>query len=267
MSHRSKLEMRGISKSFGHVQALDKVDLTLEEGEVLGLIGDNGAGKSTLVKILSGVYQADEGKIYLNGEQIKIDEPNDAFAHGIRMVYQDLLLCGHIDVAGNIFLGRELSENNIGGFLKTLDQSEMVQKSKEFLQELGINLPSYKTQVRNLSGGQKQAVAISRVLWGDPDIVIMDEPVANLGVERKKEVLELILKLKDRSIGTIVIDHSFENIFTVADRVLVLREGERVGVRLIEETDPDELTKLMVGAEIADAVSNAVKSREANKGE
>ena len=265
MADRSKLEMKEISKNFGHVQALDNVNLSLNEGEVLGLIGDNGAGKSTLVKILSGVYQADKGEIYLNGEQIHINKPKDAFAHGIRMVYQDLLLCGHIDVAGNIFLGRELVKDKAAGVLQTMDQSEMVKKSREFLEELGINLPSYDTQVRNLSGGQQQAVAISRVLWGEPDIVIMDEPVANLGVERKKEVLNLILKLKERSIGTIVIDHSFENIFTVADRVLVLREGKKVGVRLIEETDPDELTQLMVGAEIADAVSEAVKSRKAQE--
>ncbi len=248
------LEMKGISKRFGKVQALKNVDLSLDKNEVLGLIGDNGAGKSTLMKILSGAYIADKGEIFIDGKKVDIKQPADAQREGIYMVYQDLALAWNIDTPGNVFLGREF-KRSLWKIFPVIDRNKMREQAERLLDKLGIEVPNIDEKVSALSGGQQQAVSIARIIWGSPRIVILDEPFANLGVSEKKKVHALITALKKRGgLGIIMIDHSFENIFAVVDRVLVLRNGEKVGDKRIEDTTPNELTSLMVGAEIAETV-------------
>lgn len=239
------VELRGISKAFGHVQALQEVDFSLYAGEVVGLVGDNGAGKSTLIKIIAGVYQPDAGAIRVNGSSVTVRNPRDAMALGIATVYQNLALVDQRDVAANIFLGRELVRGLV------LDRSRMLEESAQVLQDLRIDIPSAQTPVGLLSGGQRQAVAIARAIHqrGGTRLVIMDEPVAALGIEESRKVLRLITRLKAQGRAVIVISHNLEHVFSVADRIVVLRQGRLVGVRRKAETSADEIVRLIVGAE------------------
>jgi ABC-type sugar transport system ATPase subunit len=243
------LRARGISKRFGAVQALQDVDVDLYPGEVLGLVGDNGAGKSTLIKILSGVYPPDAGSIELEGRPVRFTSPREARAAGIETIYQDLALAENLDVAGNIFLGREPGFG--WGVLRILARRQMEAASAQVLQRLEIQLPSVRTLVRYLSGGQRQAVAISRAVYWEARIVIMDEPTAALGVRERSRVLDLVRRLRDEGKSVLLISHSMPDIFAVCDRVVVLRRGLKVGERHTAQTTEEEIVRMMMGSEAA----------------
>ena len=238
------LEMRGICKAFGHVQALQEVDFSQHQGEVVGLVGDNGAGKSTLIKIISGAYRPDAGTIRVNGESVAFHSPWDAMVRGIATVYQNLALVDQRDVASNIFLGRELMRGLV------LDRRRMLAESAQVLQELRSDIPSVEVPVGLLSGGQRQAVAIARAIHQyEARLVIMDEPVAALGIEESRKVLGLVKQLKETGHAVIVISHNLQHVFSVVDRIVVLRRGRLVGVRRKSDTDASEIVRLIVGAE------------------
>jgi D-xylose transport system ATP-binding protein len=223
------LQLEGISKQFGPVRALDRVDFAVAAGEVVGLVGDNGAGKSTLVKTIAGINTPDSGTIRFEGEEVSINRPQDAVALGIATVYQDLALCDNLDVVANLFLGRELRAPGIGTVSRQLDEVKMEHQTAELLSNLAVTIPSLRSEVGTLSGGQRQQVAVARSLLGEPKIVMLDEPTAALGVPQTKQVLELIRKLKERGLGVVVISHNLADVFQIADRIFVLRLGRPSG--------------------------------------
>jgi ABC-type sugar transport system ATPase subunit len=236
------LRLRGISKAFGAVQALTDIDLDVNAGEVVALLGDNGAGKSTLVKILAGVYQADSGTITFEGRNVNIGSPADARALGIATVYQDLALCDNLDVVANLFLGREESR------FTTLSEESMEKRAWTLLRQLSARIPSVRIAVASLSGGQRQTVAIARSLVGDPSIVMLDEPTAALGVAQTAEVLNLIERLRDRGHGVLLITHNMADVEEVADRAVVLRLGRNNGVFTMSETTHEQIIAAITGA-------------------
>ena len=244
------LEVNTISKRFGGVKALDRVSIKLNEGEVLALAGDNGAGKSTLIKIISGVYTSDEGEISFNGRKILNNNPNYSRNLGIETIYQDLALADNLDVPSNIFLGREPIKKSLK-FLHRLDRNFMYEKSLDVLESLKIEIPksSLTQPVASLSGGQRQAIAISRAIYWNAKILIMDEPTAALGVPEQRKVLELIDTLKKSSIGIIFISHNLNDIFSASDSICVLRQGKKVCEKMISQTNKDEIVSYMVRGE------------------
>ena len=244
------LVMKGISKHFGGVTALNKVDLTLESGEVLGLGGDNGAGKSTLMHVLAGVYPADEGEIFFEGQKVKLNNPRKAREIGIGMIYQDLALVGNMTIWENVFLGNEIKKKYLKVF-NFLAKKKMQKLSLQLLQRLKADIQSAKTKVRHLSGGQRAAAAIARCLTFTPKLVIMDEPTAALAVKEVNEVLNLILELKSHGISIIIISHRLQDIFAIGDRIMVLRQGQKVEDTKKTEISSDEVVKLIVGADLA----------------
>jgi ABC-type sugar transport system ATPase subunit len=246
------LEMKGISKAYGHVQALDKVDFELYPAEVVGLVGDNGAGKSTLIKVLSGVYQRDSGDILIDGKHVEIRKPADASLHGLSTVYQDLALVDVRDVASNIYLGHEPRRL---GFL--INFPKMFADARSVMNVLRIDMPSVRVNAGELSGGQRQAVAIARALARGKRIFLLDEPTAALGVEQQAKVNQLIADLKAHGKSIVVISHNLEHVFEVADRVVVLRRGRRVGTRIKSETTKEEIVGLITGAIRGDVVEPA----------
>ncbi len=242
------LSLRGISKSFGPVQALDGVDLDVRQGEVLALVGDNGAGKSTLVKSISGIYSIDQGEILFEGERVKIGGPAAATELGIATVYQDLALCDNLDVVANLFLGQEEELGGPARAVHGLDEIEMEQRSHELLDQLSVTIPSVRSEVGTLSGGQRQQVAVARSLLGEPKVVMLDEPTAALGVVQTKQVLSLVKRLRERNLAVIVISHNLANVFEVADRIFVLRLGRRAGVFEAERTTEEQVVGAITGA-------------------
>ena len=244
------LEVNNISKRFGGVKALDRVSIKLNEGEVLALAGDNGAGKSTLIKIISGVYTSDEGEISFNGRKILNNNPNYSRNLGIETIYQDLALADNLDVPSNIFLGREPIKKSLK-FLHRLDRNFMYEQSVDVLESLKIEIPksSLTQPVASLSGGQRQAIAISRAIYWNAKILIMDEPTAALGVPEQRKVLELIDTLKKSSIGIIFISHNLNDIFSASDSICVLRQGKKVCEKMISQTNKDEIVSYMVRGE------------------
>lgn len=236
------IEMKGICKAFGHVQALAGVDLELYPGEVLGLVGDNGAGKSTLIKILSGVYSADAGEIWINGERVEIRNPLDAQRLGVATVFQDLQLVECRDVASNIYLGREPMRGII------IDRPKMWRDAEAILSTIRMHMPSVKVDVSELSGGQKQAVAIARALSRGKKIFLMDEPTAALGVAETEKVMDLIDDLRKHGAGVIVISHNLVHVFGVVDRICVLRHGRVVFKGFKSGTTPEQIVAHIVGA-------------------
>jgi ABC-type sugar transport system ATPase subunit len=230
------------------VQALKGIDLILNHNQVLGLIGDNAAGKSTLMKVLSGAYVADEGDILFEGQSVHITKPEDSRHLGIEMVYQDFALAGNIDVAGNIFLGRERTLGGLGRLLHVMDRRGMNQESRQLLDRLKIEVESVRQRVDKLSGGQRQAVAIGRATAFNAKVVIMDEPTASLSVAAIEKVLELIKQLKEHQVAVIIISHRLEDILNVSDRIMVLRLGRRVGDMQNKGLTKDDLVAYMVGA-------------------
>ncbi len=244
------VEMRGIRKSFGAVQALRGVDLTLGYNEVLGLVGDNAAGKSTLMKILSGAYTPDEGEIYIEGQRVNIMQPEDSRRLGIEMVYQDFALANNLDVAANIFLGREIVRFQLGP-LKIMNQRRMAQEAERLMERLRIDIASVRQKVETLSGGQRQAVAIGRATAFNAKVIIMDEPTAALSVAAIHQVLDLIEQLKREGASVIIISHRLEDIYRVGDRVMVLRHGRKVADIPVEGDIHDfreRVVAYMVGA-------------------
>ncbi len=234
------LAARGIGKVFGHVRALSNVSFDVCPGEVLAILGDNGAGKSTLIKILSGAYDATEGELFVRGQPKVFGGPNDANAAGIATVYQDLALVDQRDVAANLFLGREPHR---GPFV---DRRRIYREAERVLAGLTIRLPSVRVPVYLLSGGQRQAVAIARVLIGGADVVIMDEPTAALGVQESDRVLSLVRDLRDAGKAVILISHNLQQVWETADRVMVLHLGQLAGIRTKAESSVDEIVKLIV---------------------
>lgn len=241
------LEVKGISKHFGGVKALTDVSLHLNAGEVLALAGDNGAGKSTLIKVISGVHAPDSGSLTYRGQPLRANSPLQARQLGIETIYQDLALADNLDVGANIFLGREPMKP-FWGMAKVIDRQKMLQESREVLHSLDIEIPESSLQkpVRTLSGGQRQAIAISRAIYWNAQLLIMDEPTAALGVPEQRKVLELIAKLRAQQIGIIFISHNLNDIFSASDRILVLRQGRAVGESKISETSREEVVRQMV---------------------
>ncbi len=242
------LEVKNLTKRFGGLVAVNNVSLGVNAGEVVGLLGDNGAGKSTLIKMISGVYKPDGGKIFFQGREVNIENPMDALSMGIETIYQDLALAENLNVYSNIFLGREKLKK-ILGLIKVLDHDYMMQESEKVLKRLDIQIPSLKNKIRMLSGGQRQAVAISRSIYWDAKFLIMDEPTAALGIAEQKKVLDLVNLLKSQGIGIIIISHQLHDVFSVADRLVIMRRGVKVAERITKETNPDEVVGLIVGAE------------------
>ena len=223
------LEMKNINKRFGAVAALNNVDFELCEGEVLGLLGDNGAGKSTLIKIISGAVKEDSGEVYFERKKVNIQSPKDAIDLGIETIYQDLALFDNLDFTTNIFAGREHVQRGLGKIFGFVDTKKMRNEANQFINKIGIGMGDLNATVEKFSGGQRQAVAISRASFWGKKLLIMDEPTAALGVRESKKVLEMIKAFKEQVKGIIVIAHNFEHIINVADRAIVLRHGERVG--------------------------------------
>lgn len=244
------LELCGISKRFDAVQALLGVDLTLESREVLALVGDNGAGKSTLIKIISGVHPPDDGEIWLEGRRVQIDSPEVAKGLGIETVYQDLALFEHADVSANLFAGREMTRRFLG-ILPVLDEGRMKEFARETLARLRIQIPGVDRSMKLLSGGQRQSVAIGRAIAFGTKLVIMDEPTAALGAVEVAKVLGLVRSLKDRGITVIVVSHNLQHVFSVADRIAVLRHGRMVGSVRPGETTGEAVVRMIVGADEA----------------
>jgi len=236
-----RVSLRGIVKTFGSHQALRGVDLDIYPGECLGLVGDNAAGKSTLTKIISGTYIPDGGTITIEGEPVVLSGPADARARHIEMVFQDLSLCDHIDVVGNLFLGRELTK---GPFL---DHQGMLEGARRMLESLEIRIPRLTAKVEKLSGGQRQAIAIARAAAFEPSVLIMDEPTSALAVAEVEAVLALINRVKARGVAVILITHRLQDLFRVCDRIAVMYEGTKVAERRIGETDLEDIVKLIVG--------------------
>ncbi|MFI6387834.1 ATP-binding cassette domain-containing protein [Nonomuraea sp. NPDC050547] len=250
------LALEGVSKRFGAVQALTEVSLEVNAGEVLALVGDNGAGKSTMIKVIAGVGPADEGEIRWQGRPVTIHSPGEAQSLGIATVYQDLALCDNLDVVGNLFLGNEIRR------LGVLDEVAMEKRSRDLLDTLSIKIPSVRIPVASLSGGQRQTVAISRSLLGEPKVVLLDEPTAALGVEQTAQVLDLVERLRAQGLGVILISHNMVDVKAVADRVAVLRLGRNNGVFDARSTTQEEIIAAITGA-----TDNAVTRRRARSEE
>ncbi|HVG74040.1 MAG TPA: ATP-binding cassette domain-containing protein [Thermoleophilaceae bacterium] len=241
------LELKGVSKSFGPVQALSDVNFEVHSGEVVALVGDNGAGKSTLVKTIAGIHSPDAGTISFEGDDVHITNPSDAVALGIATVYQDLALCDNLDVVENLFLGREEMAGGPPVFAP-LDEVGMEKQTGELLENLAVTITDVRNEVGTMSGGQRQQVAIARSLLGEPKLVMLDEPTAALGVRQTAQVLALVKRLRERGYGVVVISHNLADVFEVADRIYVLRLGREAGDFKAGEANQDQVVKAITGA-------------------
>ena len=239
------LELTNISKHFGAIHALNDVSLTMEPGQVVGLMGDNGAGKSTLVKIIAGNFRQTHGDMRMEGKDLILHRPVEAREHGIEIVHQDLALCNNLTAAANVFLGREV-RRGVGPF-RVLDYTAMYKRAGQIFAELKSETRP-RDLVKQMSGGQRQAVAIARTRLSDAKIVLMDEPTAAISVRQVAEVLNLIRLLRDQGIAIILISHRMPDVFTVADRIVVLRRGRKVADKTIASSSPEEVTGLITGA-------------------
>ena len=248
------LSARGLVKRYGHVVALDRADFDLLPGEVLAVIGDNGAGKSTLIKALTGAIQADEGEIQLDGKPLKLRNPLDARRSGIETVYQDLAVAPALDIPSNLFLGREIRRRGpLGTIFRMLDKPRMRAESARHMAELQIGLQSMSQAVENLSGGQRQGVAVARAAaWGSR-VIIMDEPTASLGVKESAQVLDLIRRVRDRGLPVVLISHNMPHVFEIADRIHIQRMGRRVAVVDPKQYAMAQVVAIMTGALRIDA--------------
>jgi D-xylose transport system ATP-binding protein len=235
------VEMENISIAFGGLHAVDRASIDLYPGEVVGLLGHNGAGKSTLIKILSGAYKRDSGTIRINGEEASISSPRDAKAYGIETIYQTLAVADNVDAAANLFLGRELTTP-----LGTLDDAAMEAKAREVMGRLNPNFRRFKEPVKALSGGQRQSVAIARAILFNARILIMDEPTAALGPQETAQVADLIKELKAEGIGIFLISHDIHDVFDLADRVVVMKNGQVVGTARTADVTKDEVLGMII---------------------
>ncbi len=258
----SVLSLTGVNKRFGAVQALTDVSLEVAPGEVVALVGDNGAGKSTLVKIISGVYAADEGEIVFDGKRVSISGPSEAQRLGIATVFQDLALCDNLDVVANLFLGQEHARATV------LDEVGMEQEAWRLLRTLSAKIPSVRIPIASLSGGQRQTVAIARSLVGKPKVVMLDEPTAALGVAQTAEVLNLVERLRETGLGVILISHNMADVQAVADRIVVLRLGRNAADFRVEEATTTELVAAITGASdnvVTKRASRTARAHEADQ--
>ncbi len=240
------LQLLDITKRFGAVQALDGIDFEVYPREVVGLVGDNGAGKSTLIKIIAGTYQPDEGKYLFEGREVHINSPREASDLGIQTVYQDLALCDNLDVVANMYLGRE---ETTSGVVHTLDEPAMERETLRHVRILHVRIPSVRTLIGTMSGGQRQSVAVARATMWNSKVVLLDEPTAALGVEQTQQVKELILRLREQGLGVVVISHSLADVFDVADRIIVMRLGKRVATFEKTDTNAEQVVAAITGAE------------------
>jgi D-xylose transport system ATP-binding protein len=244
----SLLELRGISKAFGAVQALYRVNLSVNAGEVLALVGDNGAGKSTLIKSVSGIYPVDEGEMYFDGRRVHIHGPKDAARLGIEVVYQDLALADNLDVVQNMFLGRE----EVSGLLHSLDETTMERRARETLSTLAVTtIRSVRQTVAGLSGGQRQSVAVAKAVMWNSKVVLLDEPTAALGVAQTRQVLDLVRRLAANGLAVILISHNLHDVFEVADRITVLRLGQDVAHYETKQTTQQEVVQAITSGALS----------------
>ena len=239
------LELSNISKHFGAIHAVNDVSFSLERGEVVGLMGDNGAGKSTLVKMIAGNFRPSHGSMQMDGKELILHKPVEARQHGIEIVHQDLALCNNLTAAANVYLGREL-RRGVGPF-RILDYAAMYKRAGQIFAELKSETRP-RDLVKQMSGGQRQAVAIARTRLSDPKIVLMDEPTAAISVRQVAEVLSLIRRLREHAIAVVLISHRMPDVFAVADRIVVLRRGEKVADKAVAASSPEEVTGLITGA-------------------
>jgi D-xylose transport system ATP-binding protein len=242
------LQVKGMLKSFGAVQVLLGVNFEADAGEVTALLGDNGAGKSTLIKCIAGTYVPDGGQVLLDGKMQHFRTPSDATRAGVETVYQDLALCDNLDVVANLFLGRERVRSIIPGVLRAIHEEPMEQKAREALSVLRINIPSVRSLVAQLSGGQRQSIAVAKAVLWSPQVVILDEPTAALGVTQTRQVLDLVLRLRDQGLAVVLITHNMQNVFEVADKASVMRLGRRVARFAIKDSSPDDVVAAITGA-------------------
>ena len=250
---RPILQVKDLYKHFGGLVAVDHVSLDIHPGEVVGLLGDNGAGKSTLIKMISGAYKPDGGQILLDGAAVSFATPLEARRRGIETIYQDLALCENLDASANIFLGRERMRHQLGIF-RVLHRSYMLRESRQVLDQLDIRIPELRNPIRQLSGGQRQAVSIARAVYWKASLMIMDEPTAALGVPEQLKVLELIRTLRNRGVPVILISHNMQDVFAIADRAIVMRRGSKAGEVRISDTNENEVVGLMVGVEYTQVI-------------
>jgi D-xylose transport system ATP-binding protein len=241
------LQLRGISKHFGAVQALKNVDFEVYAGEVVALVGDNGAGKSTLIKTISGIYIPDSGTFEWDGQSVTIKGPNDVARLGISTVYQDLALCDNLDVVDNLFLGRE-----VGRGLAPIDEVNMEKRSIDVLRRLSVKIPNVRSAIASLSGGQRQSTAVARSVMWNSRVVLLDEPTAALGVAQTRQVLDLIKNLRSQGLGVVVISHNLADVFEVADRIIVLFLGQRVATFDVRETNRERVVAAITGAQFGE---------------
>ncbi len=245
------VEMKNISIHFGGIKAVDDVSIDLQPGEVVGLLGHNGAGKSTLIKILSGAYRATDGEVRVAGTPVTIDSPRDARTHGIETIYQTLALADNLDAAGNIFLGREIMTP-----WGTLDDGAMEQAARQVMKRLNPNFVRFKEPVRNLSGGQRQSVAIARALQFNARILIMDEPCAALGPQETRQVGDLVKRLKAEGIGIFLISHDLHDVFDLSDRVTVMKNGRVVGTCTTDSVSKDDVLGMIILGKLPSQLSS-----------
>jgi len=240
---------------------LSNVDIEVYAGEVVGLVGDNGAGKSTLIKAISGVGPSDSGESFVEGQPVKINSPQIASRLGIETVYQDLALCDNLDVVANLFLGKEERE-----FLRTLNETDMERRTLQVLRTLDVKIPSVRTNVASLSGGQRQSIAVAKTILRNAKVVLLDEPTAALGVAQTRQVLNLIRRLREQGLGVIVISHNLADVFEVVDRVVVLRLGKKVGTFDIKSTTAEQIVAAITGAEFGELTKEEQKSFDETEG-
>jgi len=269
MATEPMLQLRGVNKSFGAIQALRNVDFEVYPGEVVGLVGDNGAGKSTLIKIIAGVYTADNGEYLVDGKRVSVSRPQDATHLGIETVYQDLALCDNLDVVSNLFLGRE-EASRFPFFLRFLEQNDMERRTLDVLRQLEVKIRSVRVPVASLSGGQRQSIAVAKTILRNAKVVLLDEPTAALGVAQTRQVLNLIHRLRSQGLGVVVISHNLADVFDVVDRVVVMRLGRRVASFDIKSTTTEQVVAAITGAEYSDetnghAANMADATEEARK--
>ena len=245
------LQLQGISKAFGTVQALQDVNFEVYSGEVVGLVGDNGAGKSTLIKIMAGVYTPDHGQIFVEGQRVNISGPQDATHVGIETVYQDLALCDNLNVVANLFLGREERTTIVPYLVRPLNELKMETEAREVLRQLDVKIPSMRVPVSSLSGGQRQSIAVARTILHNAKVVLLDEPTAALGVAQTRQVLNLIRRLREQGLAVVVISHNLADVFEVVDRVIVMRLGQRVATFDVKTATSEQVVAAITGADLS----------------
>jgi ABC-type sugar transport system ATPase subunit len=243
MNTTPALSLRNIHKSFGGIVAVEDLSLEVDRGEIVALVGDNGAGKSTIVKIIAGVHQPNSGEIRLAGELVHFIDPSQSQAKGVQVVYQDLALAESQPVYMNLFLGREKTK----GWFGKLDRVGMIAETEELMRELNVRVPSAKSTIRKLSGGQRQGIAIARATHWATNLVLMDEPTAALGITETSKVEEIISGLKARNLAILIVSHSLDQVFRLSDHICVLRRGKQIGVRQTNQTDKNEIVSMITG--------------------